>query len=112
MRRIIIATFCLIVFCVLGTAQELEDCQAVTKCSVGVPAQCQSTSCKVSIAWTKCGGGQGNREHGCLACGGCTVRFCMCDCEGEPGGPYTGYSLSWCDCNEVIHIAGGSCAGC
>ena len=110
MRKVFAAAFCILLISTGGSSFQ-QNCRYVASCNAPPTAQ----GCDVQEQRVLCDGTNSSSFTGCIngadySGGGCPISGCSCHCYNNAG--VTGYSMSYSDCNGVVHTDDHPCRGC
>ena len=110
MFKVLFIIFWITCFHLTGLAQVLTNCSRFRSCSVSS----SSNGSTVDYSYFQCGGlCCGGGFSSCLNGGGgtCPSYDCESKCNGTAPN-FTGFTHSYFDCNDTLHIDTTSCSGC
>lgn len=113
MRKTIVITLTLLAayvtftVCMTNTAENITDCKLINSCE---PKKGNDGKCSIIFEYTRCS--NNTRTVVAHACFDCPFSHsCECKCTGTKP-KYTGYSIAYEDCDDVVHIDPYVCRGC
>jgi hypothetical protein len=107
MRKPLIILSCILaIYGVIGAQSgSITDCKRVTFCKTDPK---NKNNCIIEWEYERCSGGFTGVW---TPCNTCEEDTCSCNCQGTAPN-YSGYSMSWVDCQGVVKFETKSCLGC
>jgi hypothetical protein len=113
---IIIAIIACSFFIVLITLASIPNCKLGISCTAenNVTFSSGHTGSRFSYTYTQCDNVRNTIFSSCIngIPSSCPNRNCSVTCNTSPGGTQDGYTVTYEDCNDVLHTDGGYCGGC
>lgn len=110
--RMCAVVYCVFSFCVADVGQQISDCEFFRSCQSSALPNGGGT--RVDYSYAICGGwGVGGGFSGCLnntPGATCPSHDCESRCDGTFG--ISGFTHTYYDCNDVLHIDTSQCSGC